>query len=915
MATPARTVEIAFTGSTAELEAALKRAGLVAKESGGVIGNAFTEGTSKAGAGLSKLSNLGASFGLPFTGALDKIAQKLDAATTKTSKLGTVMGELGKVTVMGGAVGLAAVGVEAVKLADSYEKAHASLTAAVSASGQSFSSWQGQIGATEKKMEALGFTNAQVESALAASVVSTQNVGKSLSTMGLAADLARMKGIDLTSATELLDKALTGNLRPLKQLGIDLPVASSSAEKLQQAQLRVADAQAKVTALQNAGAESAAAGSAENNKYLNAQLQLTTAQYNLGQQSNATKVILDALNQRLGGQATAYTKTLSGETQVLKTEFEDTGKNLGMWLIPKLTDLGRFLVQNKVVVEGLAAAIAGVLGMAVTVFAVQTVQKFISGVGSMISSILEVIGKSIAMGTTVEAEDAGMVVANGLASASFIALGASIDIAFAALGILLAGFLAFEASTKVFHWLFPSHKSTSTSAQLGPASIKYEEQQAAKQQAAQIAKEMGAGTGKSSATTAAAVTAAAAAAAAGSATSGTGVSKIAAENTRLSNKGNTDLTQLSNVLITASMVRLKEDLTTAHKQALAALVARLDATHLSALKKLGANLLTVEKQAQDVLNAKLLVAHETALANQTQLMATQLAGMTTLETDTATQQIQAITDMANVVSASFSSAATAIQDATQAMTDAATGQVSAISDAAQTQADVLGERGLYGLQLQAQQQTVVLDQMKQSYDAQIAQATQAVDSAKSATDNQLATAQAAIAQAAQAQNAIVSSAQNNLDTITAQANNMVQQAQNQVDQASTGSTLQQNQAAAALKSAQAQAAQTEAQANAQLSNAQNQANMVNAQLNAVLSGAQGNAAVITAQAQQAVAVMQNQANVAEANQQSIIKILQAEASTQFAGSGLNVNIVGLPMNDAAAIGSEVSWVARNQLGV
>lgn len=72
--------------------------------------------------------------------------------------------------------------------------------------------------------------------------------------------------------------------------------------------------------------------------------------------------------------------------------------------------------------------------------------------------------------------------------------------------------------------------------------------------------------------------------------------------------------------------------------------------------------------------------------------------------------------------------------------------------------------------------------------------------------------------------------------------------------------------------------------------------------------------MIIAQAQHALATAQDQANVAEANQQAIIQILQAEAATQFAGSGMNLTITGIPVTDAAAVASAASWVMRTKVG-
>lgn len=47
----------------------------------------------------------------------------------------------------------------------------------------------------------------------------------------------------------------------------------------------------------------------------------------------------------------------------------------------------------------------------------------------------------------------------------------------------------------------------------------------------------------------------------------------------------------------------------------------------------------------------------------------------------------------------------------------------------------------------------------------------------------------------------------------------------------------------------------------------------------------------------------------------IYAVDQALAETDFKGSGIVVNITGLPMNNAAALGEAVEWVSRTQLSV
>lgn len=160
----ARTVEIAFLGNTKQLEAALERAGLVAKGSGDAIGDAFNSGSTKAGNALEKLGKKAEGLGIPFAAGLSTAGKHLDEASTKTGKLTTVMGDLGKATLIAGGAGLAAVGVEAVKMGIQYESAQAKIKGATGISTKAAKEMTSAFGDVGKFGESSG---EQAESAYA----------------------------------------------------------------------------------------------------------------------------------------------------------------------------------------------------------------------------------------------------------------------------------------------------------------------------------------------------------------------------------------------------------------------------------------------------------------------------------------------------------------------------------------------------------------------------------------------------------------------------------------------------------------------------------------------------------------------------------------------------------------------------
>ncbi len=377
----------------------------------------------------------------------------------------------------------------------------------------------------------------------------------------------------------------------------------------------------------------------------------------------------------------------------------------------------------------------------------------------------------------------------------------------------------------------------------------------------------------------------------------------------LGGRGVSEETSLQSAITSGTQNALQTATTGTHRTEEEKLVKGLVATHQTVLTQMAQTIEAEYSEALSELNQVLATNQENAVAGQEQLLAAQTAEQTTYMADASKIMVQSIQDMAQTVSDQFAAAATAITDATKTASDVASGQATAISDAAQAQVDTLGERGLYGLNLIAQQQKVAADQQKTSFDASITQAQAAVDAAQASGDNAGA-AQTAIVDAVTAQqNVLVGQAQANLDAVTGQQNVLVQAAQNQVTKAATEGTAQQQAAAAALAAAQGTAASTEANAQQALTSAQDASNQAIAQANSALSNANGQASVVIAQAQQALGQAQDQATVAEAASQAQIAITQEEASTQFAGSGMTVNILGVASADE--LEDQMNWLGRS----
>jgi len=411
-------------------------------------------------------------------------------------------------------------------------------------------------------------------------------------------------------------------------------------------------------------------------------------------------------------------------------------------------------------------------------------------------------------------------------------------------------------------------------------------------------------------------------------------------------------------------------LTTAKSEAEKAfdkLVKELRATHEKGLVQLASQLTVAHKQALSTLDAELLASQEKADVRKMNLEVVEMKDQTKIAEDMAMKVIEgwkdaenlmvtginnattALKDAGQSISDAMSAEATAIRDNTQEMADANAAAVQQIQDRSQTEVDKLGERGLYGLNLVAQQQQVSLDQMKTGYDAQNAFAQQAIDKAQTETDSATAATQAmidavtaqqdvlvgqaktSVATTEQNENAAIQGAQQNLDNVTRTTNQAVQEAENAAQKVATGTQAQQQIAEAAVEHAKAEQSKQVAQAEASLAAAKNassaalqqaqnalstaEANAAKAEQEAsnAVANAKGHAEIVLAEANKILVEAQDKANIAEAEQQALIEKTKAEANTQYAGSGLTVNIEGVNPTDAAAIASEVGWVMRTQI--
>lgn len=188
---------------------------------------------------------------------LDKLRDKFDKIQKQGAKgfaLGVGVGAAAKAFSLLDSAAAGAVQFlgDATQAALEEEASVAKLGAALRAN---IPDWDGQTDAIERVLSQrmqLGFSDDEQRKSLALLVAATHDTTKALDIQRTAMDLARLKGIDLASASEALIKVEAGSYRILKSLGIVLKDNATQQDALNAVQA-VAAGQAEAYANTNAG--------------------------------------------------------------------------------------------------------------------------------------------------------------------------------------------------------------------------------------------------------------------------------------------------------------------------------------------------------------------------------------------------------------------------------------------------------------------------------------------------------------------------------------------------------------------------------------------------------------------------------------------------------------------------------------
>ena len=367
-----------------------------------------------------------------FTAAMGEARGEIASVEAQGMSSFDKLAGFGKAALFG--LGAAAVGVGAlsVQMADTFESSHAKLEQALTNAGSSFDAYSDRINAAQKQMEQYGFTNAQTQEALANLTTGLKDPAKALDSLSLAADLAKFKHIDLAEAATAVTKAQEGNLRALKAIGIDLPVAAGGALKLQKANEGLSKATDDASAYLAAHSDAVNASSKNHDAYEKLLDKVSTAQDKVNAMSSAGSEIMKGLSDAIGGQAAKSAETFSGQMLTLKVQSEDVAKNIGLVLIPILEklvgaikDVIDWFTKHKLIAEAVGVVIGTVLVAAIGAYMVKLGQAAVESVinfGKMIAGWVATGVAATEAGIATAVASGGLIIAIGLIVAAVVYL-------------------------------------------------------------------------------------------------------------------------------------------------------------------------------------------------------------------------------------------------------------------------------------------------------------------------------------------------------------------------------------------------------------------------------------------------------------------------------------------------------------
>lgn len=269
-------------------------------------------------------------------------SSSLQKALGSASTSGEAFGSTMKKVAIAAAAGLGAIGLavdKSVKAALAAQTSQARLASVFKAAGLSAAASAAQIDKAQKSGENLGFTSEQTSQSLGGLITATGSVKTAMSDLSVAQDLARFKGQDLTSTTQMLAQAMAGSQRATHALGITIIPTTTNVQALKNAHVL----------LTNAAGQAALAHAKLMDK-------MATGQ-----------AVIAAVTAKVKGQAQAFAQTAAGSMEVFRAKLTQLEVTIGDALLPALTRVVGGLsslvswLQSSASAQGIAAGAVTVL--------------------------------------------------------------------------------------------------------------------------------------------------------------------------------------------------------------------------------------------------------------------------------------------------------------------------------------------------------------------------------------------------------------------------------------------------------------------------------------------------------------------------------------------------------------------------
>jgi hypothetical protein len=281
-----------------------------------------------------------------FTSGMAKARGEMDLTASKGSHAFSLLKTAGALAFAGIAGTAVAVGVSAVKAADTFDLAKAQLDRAVKNTGGSLKVYGKQLDDAVSHGTDFGFHVADTTDTLAAMTTGLGNTNEALKLLPLAEDIAKATGRDLASTGILVTKAYEGNTKALKQLGIDLPIASTNAAKLVTAQTAVKNAELAVALVEQKIHDGRLKGPAAADALAAATRNLTAKQQAVTAAQTAGSQITDALTAKYKGSAAAASDTFAGKQAIIGAKFDELKTKVGLAIEQGLVKLYDWYVKS-----------------------------------------------------------------------------------------------------------------------------------------------------------------------------------------------------------------------------------------------------------------------------------------------------------------------------------------------------------------------------------------------------------------------------------------------------------------------------------------------------------------------------------------------------------------------------------------